>query len=1253
MYLTLALAVLGVMSLSAQERISLQEVPFTTWNGYGSEASKGDAADFAWVVGESTGMPYGDGSVINGADLSLYSKLYITYTEGKPRVMLNRDVQDGQWNADEAASRLIEYPKDGWSSKYFTDADGVLIVDLKQIMKDKGYVRLHAIKGANWQNVTVTSMEVEKQGKAQQVGWTSVITNGNMEGDDVSSFPVALNAVVDQDVHDATIEEGVGVDGSRALTISSMAGASESWATQLFVKASESLPEGTKWRFSMQAKADRDATVATGAHALPRQWKAGGIIPEFTITTDWTTITAEGVVDADLGSKNFQSIAFDLNADKENENKFYFDNIAFEVFKYGTTAEFSNDVVLIDFGFDTNLGALVKASGKPRLMYPKECVSVKVNGQVVDLYSVEGFQDGRFYIFLDQAALENDQVLVSFTNPADEALHLVYTSGPGGDVTSATDVEATLNSEIEDNEGYPYDYLTPVIVSADPEDGSFNLPNSIKEFKLVFDKPVDCAALTATINGQPLTVSPATEFSENITLVRQGDADLANGEYTINVTKIYPVMRLDDTVFGDSTFVVNVGKAEYDPDDVPAEMLPDYFAATNSNNIPEGYIVDFNGEQRLAGSGYGSGPRMFDFAAGGDFTKGLYFREGYVEYGSLEGYQLTLTEGKKYQIHFNSAMWKDNGSKLRFEIFNSDMEQVLVRVIDNKPNVNGATSAVNGSTSTDIKFFPAATGNYILRWTSAGNETDGPAFMEIVLANPKVTYIPNQVGIEETQLLNTALANAKEVRDGNADERYSGAAYDALVAAIEKYEAEKDHYTAPSVFRKAAADLDALAQAMKDHRALCDSYDTQIKKAIDVVRQNAENKFAATALYADLTAIVDKYHGTSEWVDIADHSGETEENPVEPVWQLNYNFDILKDDVALDAAVKELTDIANTSSLLFTEGVSAPENANGGKATGVAVLIDRLRLGAEDLKALGVGEDDELVVAAKNALTDDDKLAEKIQARLKEIIYGKLKDGNDLFAPIVDEATLEETTPEYDLSVFVKNPNTYKQLPNMDFTEENVPGWTTPEGFNKPGLTVGWGQPKNVEGIAEDCMFQTWGGTYRVEQTLVDLPAGVYSIVMGFGERNGESDLPGSFIYAKTSETPIAEEGEEEQFAAVTEASVIGQSFPFLNTRIDNVLVTDGILTIGVNAGPTSHTFFNDVRVILTAPATGFDYAAAYNEVVEYITEGIDQAQTQSVRAIEFYNLDGRRIDSARHGVVIVKKYMSDGTVKTEKVVRK
>ena len=1231
MTLALVLMAMGATTASAA-RVSLDEVPFCSWDGWTADARSTGSAEFAWVLDEPTGLPYGDGSVINYADLSGYTKLIVTVTSGTPRFLLNRDVDEGQWNSDESQSHLIEYPKDGgWSQKYFTkegdDENATYIVDIKAIVKDKGFCHLHCIKGANWQDVTVTSMEVEKAENAPTVGWTNLIINSDMEGDDVSSFFTKVNQ---GDPEPSVIVDGEGVDGSRGIKVEATEKQADAWDNQFWFRFSEIVPAGTKYRVSFDYRADADAKASTQAHAEPGDYIYYDMLGDVNFTTDWNKFEKEGVVTANQAGPNtggglFTSIAFNLN-ELADANNYYFDNISFEVFKLGTLVEYAQDVIKIDFGFDTNIPALVAASGKPRLLFPKDCVKVTVDGDLLeeaDITSVEAFADGRFYIFLEN--MIDGDVNVKFTNPTDAAYHLVYTSAAvEGQSVANYDGPATENEDVAMEEGaFAYIYLEPVIIESDPENGSFNLPNSLKEFHVTFDKLVDCKDIVATLNGKKLTVSPADGFAEKIVLKREG-GDLTTGEYTIKLDKVYPEARFDEKSYATFEYTFYVGKVDVDPSDTIKNVLPtEYFANCAAGGIPAGFVVDFNGETRTSESSYSSGSRMFDFAAGGDFTKALYFREGYAQYGSEEGYYLELEAGKKYVVKFNSAMWKDNGSQMTFAIMSPDeAETYLTETIQNTPNVNGNTgSPVTGSTASEFTFVPDFSGYYMLRWSVGG-------FNEVLLANPTVKYMPNTMGVEETALLNTAIENAKKALEENGAERYLGPDYDALKDAVAKYVAEKDGYTAPSKFKAAAAELDAKTAALKDHRALCN------------------NKFAKTALYDEVKAINAKYHGSSEWVNVS-------QDPEVEDMQLIYDFDKLTDNDALLVAINELNEYANLASLLFTEGVSAPENANGGKATGVAVLFDRMRLGLATLNTLsdklGVAIDSTYVAGLNNALTDDDELIEGLKLHVKKLLYQGIADTNNpLFQATVDETTLEEVIPSYDMTVFVKNPNTYKQETNMNFTPENVPGWVTPEDYNAPGLTVGWGQPKNVEGVAEDCMFQTWGGAYRVQQTIEDLPAGIYNIRFAFGDRDNQ-EIEDSYSFAIDS-------NEQEYYGG---CPGIGQAFPFASndsqTSIieDEVVVTDGILTIGVNAGDGSHTFFNEVRLLLVSPANGFDYAGEYAKLNEQIETGVEAPAAARVRGIELYDLNGRRIITAQKGIQIVKKYMSDGTVRIEKVIKK
>ena len=1212
MYLTLALVMLGVMSVNAQELVSLQDVPFTTWvggnDGYGKDATAGEAADCAWVLnGEDDQLPYGDGNVINGADLSLYSKLIITYTAGTPRVLMNRDVVNGNWNADEAASQLIDNTQSGWSSKYFAVDGNTLTVDLKQILKDKGYVRLHAIKGASWAPVTVTSMMLERQGKAQQIGWTNLINNSDMEGDDVSSFFTKINQGAPEP---SEIIDGVGKDGSRGIMVAATAKVAETYDNQFWFRFNEPVPAGTKYRVSFDYKADVDAATQTQAHAEPSDYIHWDMFGDINFTQNWQTFAKEGEVTAEQSTdaKQFLSVAFNLNA-YEGANNYYFDNIKFEVYKYGTTAEYDMDVIKLDFGFDTNSADLVKATGKPRLVYPEGCATVKMNGEEMAILSVEAFADGRFFIFTEDILDEDAEVEVSFTNPTDPAYHLIYTSGSGGDVANVN-VIATNNSDVPNEDGaYAYIFETPVIVKAEPEDGSFNLPNSISEFKITFDKNVDCAALVVTLGSEKLTVVPAEGFAEEVILKRAG-GELATGEYVLILDKVYAEEHFSEEMFGTYKVTLNIGKVEFDPNDVPKEMLAETFNECEKDNIPAGYFVKFGEEDRPGGTSAGSGPRMFDFAAGGDFTKGLYFREGYVEYGSMEGYALTLEAGKKYQVHFNSAMWKDNGASMRFEIFNEAKEQVLAEMVSNTPNVNGGQGTVNGSTSTTINFIPEATGNYVVRWTSAGSLDGDAGYAEIILANPSVKYIPNATGVEETNALNTALADAKSTREANTDERYAGSAFNALDAAIKKYEAEMGGYTAPSKYWNAVEDLTALSDAMKTHRANCDNYDLNLSKAIDLVAQYGETKFKAAPAYTQLKEIAAKYEGK-----------------------------VLTDDKALEEALAELTQIVDLTSYIFTEGPSKRGEE------GIKVLVERIRLGVEALKSLGVSEDDELIVRANNAVTDDDAVAEDIKSRLATIVYGNLKDpNNEMFKPVINEETLEETTPTYDMTAFVKNPNIYAINGwKQHIPEENVPGWSVPTGNCE--VNSAWtGTQHQVEGLASDMAFTKYRQNMRIEQTISDLPAGVYTVIID-AVSWADDPTDDGYAFIKTSATPAPEEGGEEQFEQKIDLAYWGQYVGNHDNVFENVAVTDGILTLGVNFGPKSQYEFDQVKVYLAAPAAGFDYDSAFT--------GIESAEAQTVRALQLYDLNGSRITTARKGIVIVKKIMSDGSVRTEKVIKK
>ena len=111
-----------------------------------------------------------------------------------------------------------------------------------------------------------------------------------------------------------------------------------------------------------------------------------------------------------------------------------------------------------------------------------------------------------------------------------------------------------------------------------------------------------------------------------------------------------------------------------------------------------------------------------------------------------------------------------------------------------------------------------------------------------------------------------------------------------------------------------------------------------------------------------------------------------------------YTFDVLKDNDALATASDELAKAVAVADQYFTE-VALDANIQQGNS-GVAVLVERNRLGARTLMSLGVEESDPLIAAVKNSVVDDDDLAEDIKARIKTELYSKLKETeNDVFGP--------------------------------------------------------------------------------------------------------------------------------------------------------------------------------------------------------------------------------------------------------------
>ena len=201
--------------------------------------------------------------------------------------------------------------------------------------------------------------------------WKEKLNNGSCEGTDASCF-VSRDGNGNGDVN--RIVDGVGYNGSRGIRVHSIANAPNDWKTQFFVYTPDHIwKTGEKYRFRMKVKADKASRITVQAHRTPGDYITNGLLGgSVNVTTEWQEFTYEGTVTKEQADEQtsgggggwgggwggwggwdpvvttyaLQTIAFNLNVNKDADNNFYFDDISWESFEdissmESTTGEFA------------------------------------------------------------------------------------------------------------------------------------------------------------------------------------------------------------------------------------------------------------------------------------------------------------------------------------------------------------------------------------------------------------------------------------------------------------------------------------------------------------------------------------------------------------------------------------------------------------------------------------------------------------------------------------------------------------------------------------------------------------------------------------------------------------------------------------------------------------------------------------------------------------------------------------------------
>lgn len=116
---------------------------------------------------------------------------------------------------------------------------------------------------------------------------------------------------------------GQGANGiGRALKITNDAVRANEWDAQFFIKFSPAVKVGEQYEFSMDVRADAQATFATQAHKVPYAYLFYDFFGAISATTQWATYTKRITVTADMATAG--AIAFNLG---KNATSYYFDNV--------------------------------------------------------------------------------------------------------------------------------------------------------------------------------------------------------------------------------------------------------------------------------------------------------------------------------------------------------------------------------------------------------------------------------------------------------------------------------------------------------------------------------------------------------------------------------------------------------------------------------------------------------------------------------------------------------------------------------------------------------------------------------------------------------------------------------------------------------------------------------------------------------------------------------------------------------------
>ena len=539
----------------------------------------------------------------------------------------------------------------------------------------------------------------------------------------------------------------------------------------------------------------------------------------------------------------------------------------------------------------------------------------------------------------------------------------------------------------------------------------------------------------------------------------------------------------------------------------------------------------------------------------------------YATYGEeAEGPKLTLEAGAEYEITYYAAIWNAPiGTQEGFAVLDSEGKVLIQKMDELKANAeNGGADSFDPDKFV-YTFTPEKSGDYVLKFWGT-NLT--------VCGNISVVK-PGSRAVKFYSQLSAAVKNAKAALDKVADPIYDGATKTALEEGIAKYEdSDKITMTTEEEFKAAIEELNALTESMLTRFEYIPRFKDAYAAASETYTSNVGTKYEKLECFEVLGGVLETYEGV-------DPSTLEDEDLVGATTTLEDNTTLFNN-------------MKNTCVGLLTKQITGLANQ--------LVALDETQI------------TNKYVIAANNAVTDDQEIAYQLKLRIAKAIYDLCAAGNPFEREQLDPETGESTgitePVEIDVTNFIQNAGFYS-TGGWPSTVTDFPGWTIEKlagNFGPSYGTASWGgeRASALKPVVDGGIRTDWGThEYDAKQYIDMLPIAKATVSIKVGEDGVEPHEAYAYIGEGDAKVVKYYDGElpGDESNSYSRDTNIPREFTDVTPNPNEIEVL-GTVLLGSHARVNAAFARTDDAVIkLTAKVEGFDYAAAAAKLATLIDD--------------------------------------------------